>query len=178
VSEVPWFWPGAILGLALALASNRRVARALGTTRVIGAGLVVAVGIVLAATLTPGREALESGAVGGGFCDLSRIGPAPVSVLLELNEQSLNVLLFIPLGLVVACLPGSRWKVGLFLSAIAAPLAIELIQMAVRPFDRACESADVVDNLTGLLIGMVVGVVIRRATMTGGSQQARPTERS
>lgn len=177
MNEVPWFWPGAILALAMALASGRRVARTLGTSRVIGAGLVVAVGIVLAATLTPGREALESGAVGGGSCDLSRIGPAPLSVLLGLNEQSLNVLLFVPLGLVIVLLPGSFWKVGLVLGAVAAPLVIELIQMAVPPFDRACESADVVDNLTGLLIGLLVGAVIRSAALIGGRRPGRPTER-
>lgn len=167
MSEVPWFWPGAALALVVALASGPRVARAFGTSRVLGAGLVVAIGIVLAATLTPGREALEAGAVGRGSCDLSRIGPAPLSVLLALNEQSLNVLLFVPLGLVVAWLPGSRWKAGLVLSVVAMPLAIELIQVAIPPFDRACESADVSDNLTGLLIGMIVGVVTRRAATIG-----------
>jgi hypothetical protein len=178
VSEVPWLWPGAILALVLAVPLGRRVARPLGTSRLVGSGLVVALGIVLAATLTPGREALESGAVGGGSCDLSRLGPASVSLLLGLNEQSLNVLLFIPFGAVVAWLPGSPWKAGLVLAAFATPFAIELLQMVVRPFDRACESADVIDNLTGLLIGIVAGVVIRQAVTAGRRRRVHRPERS
>ena len=39
------------------------------------------------------------------------------------------------------------------LAAIALPFAIETVQFAVTPLVRACQSADVVDNLTGLLVG-------------------------
>ncbi len=45
------------------------------------------------------------------------------------------------------------------IAAIALPFAIETIQLLLPVLDRACESADVVDNLTGLVIGLGGGVV-------------------
>ena len=47
-------------------------------------------------------------------------------------------------------------------AAIVLPFAIETTQQLVLWLDRACESADVVDNLTGLAIGLAGGVVVRR----------------
>ena len=35
--------------------------------------------------------------------------------------------------------------------------------MVAVNLDRACQSADVSDNLTGLVIGLVVGIVVRWA---------------
>jgi len=46
--------------------------------------------------------------------------------------------------------------------AIALSFAIETTQLLVLWLDRACQSADVVDNLTGLAIGLAGGIVARR----------------
>jgi glycopeptide antibiotics resistance protein len=124
--------------------------------------MILSLGIILAATMTPPSEALAFGAVGTGSCDFSRIGLAPLGELLEFNEMSLNVLLFAPLGASIAFIPRLRLKVVVLIAAIALPFAIEITQMLLLVLDRACESADVVDNLTGLAIGLVGGVVAGR----------------
>jgi len=104
-------------------------------------------------------EALEFGARGSSSCDLSRLGLAPLDELLEPSEASLNALMFIPLGAMIGLVPRSRRKAAVVIAAIALPFAIETIQLLVPALDRACESADVVDNLTGLVIGLGGGSV-------------------
>jgi hypothetical protein len=168
MTEIPWFWPGTALTLVIGLAFGDRVARALRTRPVIGIGLLVATGIIVSATLTPGREALESGAIGAGSCDVTRIGLASLTDLIAFKETTLNVLLFVPLGVAISLLPSSRWKALLAVGAAASPLAIELVQMLVPSFDRACESADVVDNLAGLGLGLALGALAGRQVTIGG----------
>ena len=90
--------------------------------------------------------------------------------LLRLDEASLNVLLFVPLGVSIALLPRSRLKAAIVVVAIALPFAIEAAQLVVLWLDRACESADVVDNLTGLAIGLGGGIVARRLAAGPGSR--------
>lgn len=174
MTEIPWFWPGTALALAIGLALGDRVGRALRTKPVIGTGLLVAAGIIVSATLTPGREALESGAIGAGSCDVTRIGPASLTDLIAFNETTLNVLLFVPLGVAISLRPSSRWKALLAVGAAASPLAIELVQMLVPSFDRACESADVLDNLTGLGLGLALGALAgRQVTIEERSRRRR-----
>jgi glycopeptide antibiotics resistance protein len=67
--------------------------------------------------------------------------------------------MFIPLGVTIALVPRSRRKVVVLIAAIALPFAIETAQLLLPVLDRACESADVVDNLTGLVVGLGGGVV-------------------
>lgn len=178
MSDVPWFVPGVAISFALGLALSGRAALAYGTRRAVGGALVVAAGIILSATLTPGREALEYGATGVASCDLTRIGLPSLADLVAVNETSLNVLLFVPLGAAIGMLPRSQRKAVVAVGAFAMPLAIELIQLLVLPFDRVCQSADVVDNLTGLVLGLVVGTLAgRRLTTTAqaeGTAEAEP----
>ena len=70
--------------------------------------------------------------------------------------------MFIPLGAAIGLVPGSRRKAVLVTGAIALPFAIEATQLLVPWLDRACESADVVDNLMGLALGLVAGVIAGR----------------
>jgi glycopeptide antibiotics resistance protein len=161
-SALPWFLPGVAISAAFALAAGGRVGRALGARRAVAMALIVSLGIILSATLTPLRGVLDAAGSGTGSCDLSRIGLAPLRDLLELNDTSLNVLLFVPLGVSIALLPGSRRKAAIVIGAIALPFAVEATQALVPWLDRACEGADVVDNLTGLAIGLGGGVVAGR----------------
>ena len=169
---LPWFLPGVAIWVAVALAAGGRVGRALGVRRTVALALIVSLGIILSATLTPLRGALDFRAVGTGSCDLSRVGLAPLRELLRPNETSLNVLLFVPLGVSIAFLPRSRLKVVVLVAAIALPFAIETTQLLVLWLDRACESADVVDNLTGLAIGLGGGIVMRR--LAAGADSGHP----
>ena len=60
----------------------------------------------------------------------------------------------------------SRWRIGwvlvpLGLVGLAAySVVIELIQLELARIDRACDLTDVVDNVSGALIGVAVGVVL------------------
>ena len=159
---LPWFLPGFAISVLVALAAGGRVGRALGTRRAVTMALIVSLGIILSATLTPLNGVIDVGGVGAGPCDLSRIGLAPLRELLRLDDTSLNVLLFVPLGFSLAFLPRTRRTALVIAAAIALPFAIETIQLLVPLLDRGCQSADVVDNLTGLAIGFGGGVLAGR----------------
>ncbi len=159
-AALPWFLPGMVASVAVSLAAGGRVGRALGARRAVGSLLVLSLGIVVSATLTPLRGVIEFGATGQGACDFSRLGLAPLRELLRVNDTSLNILMFVPLGMVLGIVPRSRRKAALVAGAIALPFAIETIQLLVPALDRGCQSADVIDNLTGLVIGLAAGAVI------------------
>jgi hypothetical protein len=162
MSEVPWFLPGAALSFGLGLVLSRRAGQVLRTWSAVAGALIVALGIIVSATLTPGRDALLSGALGQGVCHFERIGLASLADFQALNETSLNVILFVPLGVAIGLVPGWRRKILLAVGAFNLPVAIELIQLNLPVLDRACESADVVDNLTGLMLGLFAALVAGR----------------
>lgn len=162
VATVPGFVPGVVVSFLIGIAIGGAVARQLGARRFIGTAVVIAFGVVLSATLTPARGAFEQAVSGSGSCDFSRLALVPIQELLRVNDSSLNVLLFIPLGGAIGLIPRSRAKFVLIALAIALPLAIELGQLFVLALGRACQSADVFDNLTGLVIGLALGTLIGR----------------
>jgi glycopeptide antibiotics resistance protein len=79
--------------------------------------------------------------------------------------------MFIPLGATIGLVPRSRRMAVVLIAAIALPFAIEITQMLLPVLARACESADVVDNLTGLVVGIGGGGV---AGWFGRSMARRP----
>ena len=162
LADFAWFWPGVGVSIVVGLVLSPRLARVLEIRRALATALILALGLIVAATLTPSREAIRFGTVGHGTCDLGRIGPASPAVLLALGDPTLNVLLFIPLGVAIGLLPPSRRKVGLAIAAAILPFAIEIIQLLATGLDRACQSADAFDNLTGLIVGLIVGVIAQR----------------
>jgi hypothetical protein len=161
VGNLPWLRPGIVVAVLLGLALGGAVGRALEASRAVGTLLIASFGFILSATLTPLRFDMEGG-VAAGQCDMSRLWPAPPELLFSLNDASLNVLLFLPLGIAVGLLPASRGRVVAFAAAVTLPFYIETIQLLVTPLLRGCESADVVDNLTGLAIGWIGAAVARR----------------
>ena len=157
-TALPAFLPGVILSVVIGYVIRRPMARWLGTSPPVGWAFVVAVGIVLSATLTPLHEAHPVAAKLTFGCDMSRIGFAPLHELREIGDTSLNVLLFVPLGVVIGYIPASTRKVWVLAGALLLPFLIETTQLLVTPLDRACQSADVVDNGTGLVLGFIVGM--------------------
>ncbi len=157
---LPWFPPGVAIAVVVALAAGGAVGRALGVRRAIAWVMLLSLGIILAATLTPQAAALDFGARGSASCDFSRVGLASWREVLSAGDAGGNILMFIPLGVAIGLVPGSRRKAAIVVGAIALPFAIEMIQLVVPRLDRACESADVVDNLTGLAIGLVAGTLV------------------
>jgi hypothetical protein len=158
---LPWLVPGIALSMAIALFACRPVGKLLATPQPVVWAILVAFGAIVSATLTPLRGALDVGAVATATCDLSRIGPAPVAELLRVGDTSLNVALFIPLGIAIGLVPASRPRAALILASTALPFGIETIQLLAPILDRGCQSADVVDNLIGLAIGLAVGTGLR-----------------
>ena len=154
---IPLLLPGLGASIVAAPLLGGLVRRMLRTGPVLGWALVVTLGLILSATLTPSRAAIDLGAVGSRTCDLSRVGLITADELLQLGDTSLNVLLFLPLGVVLGLVPRSRRKAVIVAGAVALPFAIEAAQALVPWLDRACQGADVVDNLTGLVSGLAIG---------------------
>jgi len=156
--DYPGLWPGLALSIVVGIIVSGPLGRSLGISRTLAWGLVVGFGLAIAATLTPSAEAIRFGALGSPSCDIERLTPASLDEILLFGETGLNVILFIPLGFAVGLVPWSRVKLALIAASVALPFAIEAIQLVVTTLGRACQSADVVDNLTGLLIGLVIGI--------------------
>ena len=164
LEDFAWFWPGVLVSLALGIVFGRWLGRALRVPRAVATLLIFGAGLIASATLTPSREALTQGAVGSGTCEIARIGPASIGELLSFGDPTYNVVLFVPLGLAIGLIPASRRMAVLVVAAVILPFAIETIQLLATGIGRACQTSDVADNLTGLVIGLVIGVAARRLT--------------
>jgi glycopeptide antibiotics resistance protein len=99
-------------------------------------------------------------------CSTDIGGPAPDGFwILAGGQRLLNTLLFIPSGALLV-LGASRWRIGWVLVPLGvAGLAaysglIELAQLELARLDRACDLTDVVDNVSGAAVGVVVGLVL------------------
>jgi glycopeptide antibiotics resistance protein len=154
-TEVRWFLPGLVVSFGAATTFAPWVGRRMAVPNLSAWLLLITLGIVISATLTP----LPVSAA-GGTCDFSRLTLAPLSALGQFNETSLNVLLFVPLGAAIGLLPAGT-RIRLAVVAAALPVAIEFTQWLMPPIGRGCQSADVIDNVTGLVIGLLVGMTIR-----------------
>jgi VanZ family protein len=161
VNVVPWFLPGVALGALVGALAAPAVARGLRSGRGVAWLLVFGLGMIVAATLTPLDDPLAEPSSLLRTCDLGRIGLAPLDELVTINDTSLNVALFIPLGIALGLLPGSGRKWAVVAAAILLPFAIETLQLLAPFLSRGCQSADVVDNLTGLVVGMVAATGAR-----------------
>jgi hypothetical protein len=169
MSNLPLLLPGTLLGFVLGLVVAAPLAASLGVRRPVAVFLVTAIALVVAATLTPTRLALDLGFQGSGVCDLRRWGLPTVREWRTLGDPALNVLLFAPLGLAVASLAHTRRTLAILALAVASPVAIEIVQLVLRPLGRGCQSVDVVDNLAGLVTGLAIGTLVRLLTSRAGA---------
>jgi hypothetical protein len=178
LATVPWFVPGMAGTVIVSALVCRSVARRLDTDQMRAWWLLVSLGVIGVTTLTPQREALAHGVIGTGSCDLSRVWPASLDFYAGVNDSAENIGLFIPLGAVIALLP-ARIRLPALVAGIHLPVAIELFQRQATVLNRSCQSADVVDNLVGLGLGLVLGGalaavaalvrMVRRDRLTEGS---------
>jgi VanZ family protein len=157
---LPWFLPGLAVTAVIALVIAGPVARYLHTKRWIAVLLVVSVGAVLGATIPPdGDGFVHDVPLAPGTCEFGRIGLAPFSEYVHFGDTSLNVILFVPLGLAIGLLSRSPARTWLLIAAVASPVVIEATQSLMPMLGRGCQSQDVVDNLLGLGIGLGLGVL-------------------
>jgi glycopeptide antibiotics resistance protein len=99
-------------------------------------------------------------------CSTAIGGPAPDGFWIFAGGQRLlNTLLFVPSGALLV-LGASRWRIGwvlvpVGLAGLAAYSAlIELTQLELARLDRACDLTDVVDNVSGAVLGVGIGLVL------------------
>lgn len=170
---VPLFLPCVALSLLIGLVVSRSLGRRLGAGPMLAFLLVASIGLILSATLTPDAGAYEGVTGIPGWCDLSRVGFAPLGTLVRVNQASLNVLLFVPLGMAVGWLPGSRAKAFIVVAGLALPFIIEATQSLVTVLGRGCQSEDVFDNVLGFALGVLVGVVLRSVVRHAGLARPR-----
>ena len=160
ISVLPLVGVALITTVVAAMALAPRLARRLGTAEWVARLLVFGFGFALSWTLLPDAEGLQGIGSDGG-CSTARIGLIPWRELTSLNESSLNVALFVPLGIAVGLLPMTRTAALVALAALSLTFVIETVQLLARALGRGCETADIFDNLLGLAIGILVGLLLR-----------------
>lgn len=174
LDTVPLFLPGIVITILAATIGARPLARAAAIRPVVAWLLIASIGLIVSATLTPLRDVLEDGAVSSGTCDLRRIGWAPLGMYLRPSGAALNVILFLPLGVALGLLPSGRRGTRLVIATgLLSPVLVEGTQLLVTSLGRGCEAADIVDNLTGVVLGIAIGRLVR-ARWTAGTDGTGP----
>jgi len=154
-----------LVSLVVGLAVGRRLG---GLAGLAWFGLLWSLAVIGIVTLVPAQDGL--GYIPANdhatSCSWDLGGPAPGGFwIFGGGQQLLNTLLFVPAGVFLA-LAFARWRAGrvlvpLGLLALAAySLGIEEIQLHVARLDRACDVTDILDNVSGALLGVAVGVAL------------------
>ncbi|WP_457201484.1 VanZ family protein [Nocardioides sp. HB32] len=141
-------------------------------TAVSVAGLVWSVLVIGSITLIPanGAPGIVSAEGRLATCSWDIGGPAPEGFwIFGGGQRTLNAVVFVPAGallvLALARWPRFAWvgvPVGLVLLA-AYSIGIEATQLALARIDRACDVTDVIDNVTGAVVGVAVGILLALA---------------
>ncbi len=169
LAGIPFFLPVVIAAILLAAVNSAWIGRLLQAPAWSIFAIACSLGLVVATTLTPSAPALAGLDPSAWFSQPGRWcfrddGFAPPSLwrLGFINETSLNVALFVPLG--ASCLTLRRWEhvVIAALLGVCVPIGVELTQYAVPTLGRICTTADISANLTGLGVGLALGALFVR----------------
>jgi glycopeptide antibiotics resistance protein len=152
--------PGSAIALVVSIMASGRIGAWLGIHRLLAAFLLFSLGIILVGTLSPLAAEMVLPPEARDTCDFSRTTLATPLDLATRSDVAINILMFMPFGFAVGSIPWTWRKVAVIAAAIALPFAIEGVQLAVLPLGRGCQAADVIDNLTGLLVGVFAGIPI------------------
>jgi VanZ like family len=153
----PLLVPGVAIALIVGVALGPGASRRTGLSPLQAGMLVFAFGAIAAITLTPGSG---DGLFDGPWCGGLRPAPRLGELLSISSEHGLNIALFVPLGVLIGLIPRVRPLTIAALVAGAMPMLIEWIQYSVPQLDRICQTWDALENLMGLIIGLVAGVVV------------------
>ena len=159
----PLLIPGVAIAVIVAVFLAPPAAARTGLSPLLAGLLVFAFGAILAITLTPGSG---EGFFGQSWCGGLRPPPRLGQLLSISSEHGLNVVLFVPLGVLIGLIPRVRPLATAALVAAAMPIVIEWIQYSVPQLDRICQTWDALENLLGLAIGLGVGVAVSFALRT------------
>ena len=172
---VPWAIPLVAASAVVAVVLALMLQRTRGASAWLVAALMVSIGLVVALTLTPNAGVEESSLVD------PRSDRGPWGYLrqpeywLHLDSRTLNVALFIPLGLTLGLLArgAARWVILAF--GLALPWLVEGLQ-SVLPFDRDPQSIDLADNSTGFVVGYAAGLLVMGViSVASGRDRATPS---
>jgi hypothetical protein len=131
-------------------------------------GLVWSLAVIGIVTLIPAQNGLGyiPADQHATSCSWDIGGPSPNGFwIFGGGQQLLNTLLFVPAGIFLVLALG-RWRSGRVLVpcglvALAAySFAIEYTQLHVARIDRACDVTDIIDNVTGAVIGVGIGLLL------------------
>ena len=162
LSAVPLF--PLVMGIVMVASASLApaVGRRLGARTGVAFLLLASLGLVLTATLLPTSDAM-AGFGSTGSCDLTRVGFPTISEVRVDSDTRLNLLLFLPFGLAIGLLPVGGASMALAGGALVLPFLVEGLQLTIPVLGRGCQTSDVVDNLAGLCVGLVVGLIARAA---------------
>jgi hypothetical protein len=156
----------ALLCLVLTLLLRPRIGLLGAVTLGLLAWSLLVIGLI---TLIPadGAPGIVSAEERLDTCSWDIGGPAPEGFwIFSGGQRLLNAVVFVPSGalLVLAAARWLKWSwitVPIGLAALAAySVAIELTQLALARLDRACDVTDIVDNVTGAVVGGLIGIVL------------------
>jgi hypothetical protein len=168
-----------LLTLVIGLAVGRRWGAVAGFAWF---GLLWSLAVIGIVTLVPAQNGLGyiPADQHATSCSWDIGGPAPGGFwIFGGGQQLLNTLLFVPAGCFLV-LVSARWRAGwvlvpLGLAALAAySLAIEEIQLQVARIDRACDVTDIIDNVSGAAIGVLLGLILLPAVRPWRARRRRP----
>jgi hypothetical protein len=159
-ASLPWLVPGSLVALVVSILASRRAGGWLRIDRALAAFLLFSLGIILVGTLTPIAADEVVPPELRDACDFSRTSLATPADLASGGDVVINILMFMPFGFALGSIRWTWRKVAIILAAIVLPFAIETVQLAVLELGRGCQAADVVDNLTGLLVGVCAGIPV------------------
>ncbi|WP_151084021.1 VanZ family protein [Nocardioides cynanchi] len=151
--------------LVVALAVGRRMGPVAGTA---WGGLLWSIVVIGLVTLLPpvDHPGIVPASQHQTSCSWDIGGPSPGGFwIFGGGQQLLNALLFVPAGLLMT-VAFSRWRAGRllvpigFLLLASYSLGIEEIQLHVARIDRACDVTDIIDNVAGAGIGVLLGLVL------------------
>lgn len=156
----------AVAGLVCA-ALALLLARPLGWLSALAvAGFVWSLAVIGAVTLVPTSAHTGIVAAEGRMttCSWDIGGPAPEGFwIFESGQRTLNTVLFVPAGALLV-LAVARWRAGWVLAPLGIlalggySALIEKTQLELARIDRACDVTDIVDNLTGAVLGAALGL--------------------
>ena len=160
---------GALLcGVLLALIAGL-LRRRCGTVSAVAiAGLVWWLVVIALVTLVPITSidlAIPADAR-SDICSMDYGGPAPEGFwVLGGTQRTLNTVLFVPAGallVLAAARWSSRWVVVAWgvVALGAYSVALETTQLAVARIGRACDVTDMVDNVVGIGVGVLLGTAL------------------
>jgi glycopeptide antibiotics resistance protein len=117
-------------------------------------GASIALAAALAVTLVPsefGEERII-------HCVIAMPTTLGLFDLPAITQESLNALLLLPLGFFSALAARRTWAA--VLPVVITPIFIELVQALIPALDRVCSSKDVINNVSGGLLGVALGALL------------------